>query len=288
MTANAQANYGNKGGAPFHFGETYAGNVLTGSQTQNALGLAKNLTEAAHADLFKGQRLNVLAGAGEHGARTKLLTTQNTNATNAGNLVPAMRENGDMLTDYKGDPIMVPEAEVGKSMMRGEQSRATAATKGEEARATNAAKPGKAAGKVRSLTTNDANLLNQAVDSLSAQLGAEELDDATRKAIASKAGDYWQNGAASYGEAAKQAIDEVAGQGFEKKGMYGFRKSAPIGGLKKTVPAVQTSPGTAAVASNLAGGLPPEARSRLKEGIVTTFKNGQTWTLQGGQPVQVQ
>lgn len=34
--------------------------------------------------------------------------------------------------------------------------------------------------------------------------------------------------------------------------------------------------------------LPQAARAALKEGQVTTFGNGQKWTLQGGQPVQVQ
>jgi hypothetical protein len=34
--------------------------------------------------------------------------------------------------------------------------------------------------------------------------------------------------------------------------------------------------------------LPPAARSALKEGQVTTFGNGQKWTLKGGEPVQVQ
>ena len=35
------------------------------------------------------------------------------------------------------------------------------------------------------------------------------------------------------------------------------------------------------------GALPPEAVARLKEGVATRFANGQVWTLQGGQPVQV-
>lgn len=34
--------------------------------------------------------------------------------------------------------------------------------------------------------------------------------------------------------------------------------------------------------------LPPAARAALSEGRVTTFANGQRWTLQNGQPVQVQ
>jgi hypothetical protein len=36
------------------------------------------------------------------------------------------------------------------------------------------------------------------------------------------------------------------------------------------------------------GALPPQAASQLKEGFVTTFGNGQKWTLQGGKPTQVQ
>jgi hypothetical protein len=51
------------------------------------------------------------------------------------------------------------------------------------------------------------------------------------------------------------------------------------GGRSATVRA--TPPGNAAVASS-----PPV--SALKEGHVTTFKNGQRWTLQNGRPVQVQ
>lgn len=35
------------------------------------------------------------------------------------------------------------------------------------------------------------------------------------------------------------------------------------------------------------GGLPPAAASQLKEGHVTTFGNGQQWTLQGGKQVRV-
>lgn len=37
----------------------------------------------------------------------------------------------------------------------------------------------------------------------------------------------------------------------------------------------------------VATSLPPQAVSRLKEGVQTKFANGQTWTLRGGQAVQV-
>jgi hypothetical protein len=42
-----------------------------------------------------------------------------------------------------------------------------------------------------------------------------------------------------------------------------------------------------AAPSSGSGGVAPPA-DRLKEGVVTTFKNGQKWTLRGGKPVQVQ
>jgi hypothetical protein len=35
------------------------------------------------------------------------------------------------------------------------------------------------------------------------------------------------------------------------------------------------------------GEIPPEAKAHLQEGQNTQFGNGQTWTLQGGQPVRV-
>ncbi len=34
-------------------------------------------------------------------------------------------------------------------------------------------------------------------------------------------------------------------------------------------------------------GPPPEALSKLKENIATTFANGQVWTLRNGEPVRV-
>jgi hypothetical protein len=44
----------------------------------------------------------------------------------------------------------------------------------------------------------------------------------------------------------------------------------------------------AGAAKGTASQLPPQAESQLKEGIHTKFRNGQVWTLQNGQPVQVQ
>ena len=50
-----------------------------------------------------------------------------------------------------------------------------------------------------------------------------------------------------------------------------------------TSPTVSASP-----AGGNAGALPPQALAQLKEGIHTTFGNGQVWTIQNGKPVRVQ
>lgn len=42
------------------------------------------------------------------------------------------------------------------------------------------------------------------------------------------------------------------------------------------------------LANQPSGGIPDSARKQLKEGVTTTFGNGQRWTLQDGNPVQVQ
>ena len=47
-------------------------------------------------------------------------------------------------------------------------------------------------------------------------------------------------------------------------------------------------PGGAPTPQGGGSSLPPAARARLKEGLVTTFGNGQKWTLKNGQPEQVQ
>ncbi len=61
-------------------------------------------------------------------------------------------------------------------------------------------------------------------------------------------------------------------------------KEIPPFGLAGGTPPVQATINQ----GNASGGLPQAARAALKEGVQTKFGNGQTWTLRGGQPVQVQ
>lgn len=70
-----------------------------------------------------------------------------------------------------------------------------------------------------------------------------------------------------------------------------FARNVPIQpGAPQAAPAAAPQPQAqrAPAQAPQAGGLPPQAAAALKEGVVTTFANGQKWTLRGGQPVQVQ
>lgn len=62
-------------------------------------------------------------------------------------------------------------------------------------------------------------------------------------------------------------------------------KAKPTPGIK-----APTAPPTTAPSQppTIDMGLPPAARARLQEGHITTFANGQKWTLRGGRPEQVQ
>jgi len=53
-------------------------------------------------------------------------------------------------------------------------------------------------------------------------------------------------------------------------------------------PGTDVPPMTRQLLQTINDGLPPAAKAQLKEGHVTTFANGQKWTLTNGQPKQVQ
>lgn len=58
-------------------------------------------------------------------------------------------------------------------------------------------------------------------------------------------------------------------------------------GVPRQAPNAGQAPAATPPAQATQSQLPPAAVAALKEGQVTTFKNGQKWTLQGGKPVQV-
>ena len=61
--------------------------------------------------------------------------------------------------------------------------------------------------------------------------------------------------------------------------------SGPLGSAK---PEAKSEPKAESKAGAKSTTLPPAAKAQLKEGFVTTFSNGQKWTLKNGQPERVQ
>jgi len=93
-------------------------------------------------------------------------------------------------------------------------------------------------------------------------------------------------------ESLKQHLASIGGTGTSSGGGPSGSVASgatPVQGIAP--PAAAPTPGTAPAGSAAGGGpqpLPPQALAALKEGQHTTFGNGQTWTLQNGQPQQVQ
>jgi hypothetical protein len=136
----------------------------------------------------------------------------------------------------------------------------------------------------RRLTGTDSALIGSALDGFLAEMGVDALDDQARNAVLVQAEREWQAGADGHASAVKAALDKVAPGGFETP--WQWRSFVPLAS-SRAVP--RGGPQAGAPAPGSSGeSLPPQARARLKEGVVTKFANGQSWTLQNGVPVQVQ
>jgi hypothetical protein len=97
----------------------------------------------------------------------------------------------------------------------------------------------------------------------------------------------WAAGAQGHGLAVKAALDKVAPDGLETP--WQWRSLTPFSSQARPVGGGAPRPAApAARPSQAATELPPAARARLKEGVVTTFGNGQKWTLTDGVPARVQ
>jgi hypothetical protein len=82
-----------------------------------------------------------------------------------------------------------------------------------------------------------------------------------------------------------QMYREAAGQ-LGEPSVTRAEKMAAIKTIRQLTTKYSVRNRGAAPSGGSTGSTPPT--DRLKEGVVTTFKNGQKWTLRGGQPVQVQ
>ena len=250
-TRTGQAYYATSGKVPFDNSASGTFNLLTGVETLNDVG-------RAHAGSYNAQ-----AGASDALARQRDLETRTGIKIGAPVLVNDIEE-GPIYTS----PLSAP-------------SRAPAARPVDH-RPTNPPRPPAP----RRISGVDRQLFETELNGLLGSLNASALDDATRKAVILQAEQEWQKGAAGHANAVQTALSNVAPQGLETPWQwrsvvpFTSSQSRPVGVAPATTPkTAPTAPG---------GGLPPEARARLREGTATTFGNGTTWTLQGGVPVQVQ
>lgn len=284
-----QAHFATSGKAPFDDLGGGAGTFspITGDQELNDLGQAKVGTEQAHAGAYRAQ-----GSANDALARQRDLETRTGIRIGAPVLVNDP-EVGPMYTSPQSAPGRVPAARPVDHATRlkpvvGEDGTTIWMPDEEAAYQPVGAPPRSPTTRApRRVSGTDRNLLDRALDSLLGDAGFGAVDSETRNAILMRAEQEWQKGAAGHVNAVKAALDSVAPQGLETPWQWrsfvpGTTSQArPVGGAPRApaAPAAAAAPG---------GGLPPQARARLREGTVTTFGNGQSWTLQNGTPVQVQ
>jgi hypothetical protein len=86
---------------------------------------------------------------------------------------------------------------------------------------------------------------------------------------------------------ARQRATMIQNELKERLGMDPQGKSPRVQQLQRELDSIYRELGGGAPAAAPATQLPPAAMSQLKEGVATTFANGQQWTLKNGQPTQV-
>ncbi len=277
-TRVAQAFGATSGKMPFQQGQYGMGNELTGDLADKrlfdaavALSGEKRNTELTEQTQRKAAAGASNASAGEHTARRDDITRSAT-------LVPVIDPTTRTpMLDANNQPVMVRQADRGKALQGGEVKIAvgdnTAANKPE------VAGKGGAPGKPRPMTKNDTTLLRQEADALLESLGAADADEQTKRAIIAQAEKEWQGGAAGHAVAVKSAIDKLAPEGFQRGGIYGFRKSTPVGGARASGPITPAAPAQAAPATI------PKVRNEAE--MQKAIDDGYKAIKQGADPAKV-
>ena len=137
-----------------------------------------------------------------------------------------------------GIVYQVPGAQLGLRLAGGEIKKDL-----DDNRAANTPPKAGAAAKPRKLDGKQAEQLADAVAVTLTSLGVDDIDPATKTAIANEARAAWQRGEGmDFNEVVDAAIKKVAPKGFEKTGVPGFRKSRPVG-ESSAAPAQAAPPG---------------------------------------------
>jgi hypothetical protein len=146
----------------------------------------------------------------------------------------------------------------------------------------------------KAMNASQLKAVGQAVDEITAEEGFG-LAPADRARLVSEVQRMVNDPESGYQADPVGAAQEVLGQWFStgrREGNWNPFKAnrlvPPAPGQRAAGAIAPPAPAGKPIPALGGGVLPPEARAKLREGVVTKFANGQTWTLTGGQPVQVQ
>jgi hypothetical protein len=273
----AQAFFAVSGHAPFSGSETGSTNLLTGDQTLNEVGTGR--AERERQTAF------------EHQQRGRGLKLEADSGVRLGPpVVVRDPEAGDIFT--------APSSAIGRTPGLNPNSagaRPVGSRGADGSTTTTEIAPLKA-------TNQDMSLLLGGIDRA---VGGQLADQILQGAVLDRAQKYFSTpGSAHYGQheaASRAAVADILPHGAKQN--WGFGKytanGEPVlnaGPVPITAPTtrsktVSRTPGGAATGRTqqptVGGALPAEAAAKLKEGVQTTFSNGQVWMLLDGVPKRV-
>lgn len=280
--------------APFAIREEGAGNQFTGDFVLNDVGRA----EAGHRNAQATAQTAIAAAnnalAGQRGAETRQIDA----VTRAG--VGGRMGAPVLVNDPEVGPIYTaPSAAIGRTPAAKPLDDATEALRRSQAGLNDvragaggfAPRGGGAAPQVKPLSKAEQDQIAGTVQGLA----GGKLDPAVSARLVARATQIAQDPQSEWyrnpSGAAEAAVQEMAPGGFQPGGTRfvpftgNGRVPAPHPGIEAGKAAQRHGGSTPAVARE---GLPAAAAARLREGVVTTFGNGQSWTLVNGIPSQVQ
>ena len=268
-TRIAQSNFAVSGKAPFDFRKEGTGNLATGRFDMNSIGTSETKANAALAN----QRN---ASAGQHSAQAAQIKDRTSNPQKY--LSGGGSDKLVLTDDGEGNAVWTPSSQ--------------AAGVAAGFKPTTPAKAPSAASQQKDL--------EKIWEEFGQHLpNVRELDPSIRSTLTMRAADLVRNGV-PLAQAVERTVAEnplgieggvtlpIIGNVGGKRVLGGSSASdvaAAITGGPAATPAAAQRASTPAQST---GGLPPQAASQLREGVVTTFGNGQKWQLQGGKPVRVQ
>lgn len=212
--------------------------VFGGGQTLNGIGNADVALKGEQKNTEKSKQNENNAQAGAATATRDLRRAQTDDVKNTRELVPAITPEGVPIIGADGKPVLVRRDQQGAILSRS-AARVTEQDNKDAGRPPNAGRPQQP----RKLDGKQAEQLADAVAVTLTSLGVDDIDPATKTAIANEARAAWQRGEGmDFNEVVDAAIKKVAPKGFEKTGVPGFRKSRPVG-ESSAAPAQAAPPG---------------------------------------------